>query len=327
MRKMGADTSASHGAMSSATVPRSSRKRKHDECATSSTSADASTDATAPGTWNDTDPATPPKKSRGGTRGAPTEKRLRKFRPCPPRSFDEIYRRATTQRFYVLTRTRCGTPECPEEVVELTGSTGNIYTVVVARQPTCDCPHALAGNQCKHVLYVLSRVLRAPFEYVYQLALLSSELREIFANAPPPPPASGEEEGGGSGDGDGRRKPVEGDCPICFCEMEAEGGEAVVWCRAACGQNIHKGCFETWAATKRRQAAGGGKAEVTCPYCRSVWEGDEDVIKKIERNGVRNAEGYVNVASQLGISTERDYSTYSRWWSGHPSSYRRGYYY
>lgn len=78
MRKMGADTSASHGAMSSATAPRSSRKRKHDECATSSTSADASTDATAPGTWNDTDPATPPKKSRGGTRGAPTEKRLRK---------------------------------------------------------------------------------------------------------------------------------------------------------------------------------------------------------------------------------------------------------
>lgn len=228
-----------------------------------------------------------------------------RFRPCPPRSFDEIYRRATTQRFYVLTRTRCGTPECPEEVVELTGSTGNIYTVVVARQPTCDCPHALAGNQCKHVLYVLSRVLRAPFEYVYQLALLSSELREIFANAPPPPPASGEEEGGGSGDGDGRRKPVEGDCPICFCEMEAEGGEPVVWCRAACGQNIHKGCFETWAATKRRQAAGGGKAEVTCPYCRSVWEGDGDMIKKIERNGVRNAEGYVNVASQLGISTER----------------------
>jgi hypothetical protein len=25
----------------------------------------------------------------------------------------------------------------------------------------------------------------------------------------------------------------------------------LVWCRAACGQNVHKGCFETWAATKK----------------------------------------------------------------------------
>jgi hypothetical protein len=183
----------------------------------------------------------------------------------------------------------------------MTGSTGNIYTVVITRQPRCDCPHAREGNQCKHVLYVLSRVLHAKWEYVYQLALLSEELREIFRDAPPP--AS---DGDGGGGGDGRRKPVEGDCPICFCEMEASGGEPVVWCRAACGQNIHKACFETWAATKRRQGAGGGaNGEVTCPYCRSVWEGDEDMIRTIEKKGKRNAEGYVNVASQLGISRQR----------------------
>ena len=57
-------------------------------------------------------------------------------------------------RFYVLNRSRCGTDECPEEVVELTGSTGNIYCVRIARQPECDCPHAKAGHQCKHWLYV-----------------------------------------------------------------------------------------------------------------------------------------------------------------------------
>ncbi|KAK3311085.1 uncharacterized protein B0T15DRAFT_482206 [Chaetomium strumarium] len=253
---------------------------------------------------------------------APTEKRLRRFRPNPPNSFHELYDRATTQRFYVLSRTRCGTADLPEERVELTGSTGNIYTVVITRQPRCDCPYARKGNQCKHVLYVLSRVLHAKWEYVYQLALLSEELREIFRDAPPP--ASDGDEGGA---GDGRRKPVEGDCPICFCEMEASGGEPVVWCRAACGQNIHKACFETWATTKRQQGAGrGGNGDVTCPYCRSVWQGDEDMIRTIEKKGKRNAEGYVNVASQLGISTQRDYSTYSRWWSGHPSSYRRQYY-
>ncbi|AEO65548.1 2815dc52-e2f3-4190-a60c-7886d535df48 [Thermothielavioides terrestris] len=259
-----------------------------------------------------------------------TEKRLRRFRPQPPQSFHEVFHRATTQRFYVLSRTRHGTPDCPEETVELTGSTGNVYTVEIARQPRCDCPHARAGNQCKHVLYVLARVLRARFELVYQLALLAEELREIFAGAPPP---LAEDDGGGGGGGggaqNGRRKPVDGDCPICFCEMEPAGGEPLVWCRAACGQNIHKACFETWAATKRRQAAaagGGATGEVTCPYCRSVWEGDEDMVRKIVKDGKRNAEGYINVASQLGISTQRDYSTYSRWWSGHPDSYRRGYY-
>jgi hypothetical protein len=189
-------------------------------------------------------------------------------------------------------------------MVELSGSTGNIYTVVVARQPSCDCPHARAGNQCKHVLYVMSRVLRARFEYTYQLALLSSELRDIFANAPDPTAGGGA--GAAGAEARGNRKPIEGDCPICFGELEASGGESVVWCRAACGQNIHKECFEMWAATKRQQGAGATAAsEVTCPYCRSVWQGDEDMVKKIKMTGKVGAEGYVNVADQLGISTMR----------------------
>jgi len=220
---------------------------------------------------------------------------LVRFRPKAPQTFAEVYQRALTQRFYVLSRTR--SQDALEEQVELTGSTGNVYIVTIAHQPTCNCPHGAAGNQCKHQLYVLARVLHAKYEYVYQLALLTAELEDIFANAPPPD-SEGE---GASGDKDGKRKPLEGDCPICFCEME-EQGEQIVWCRAACGQNIHKACFETWAATKRKQAA---NAEVTCPYCRSVWQGDEDMVKKIKKNGKRNADGYVNVADQLGISPVR----------------------
>ncbi len=57
-------------------------------------------------------------------------------------------------RFYVLNRSRGGTPDCPEEEVEIAGSTGNIYKVQIARMPACDCPHARNGNQCKHVIYV-----------------------------------------------------------------------------------------------------------------------------------------------------------------------------
>lgn len=222
-------------------------------------------------------------KKRKTSKPAGGEKRLRRFRPKAPQAFFEVYNRATTQRFYVLSRTRCGTQECPEETVELTGSTGNIYTVCIARQPTCDCPHAKAGNQCKHVIYVMARVLRAKMNYTYQLALLSTELQDIFASAPPIV-----DESGAGGDKDKNRKDVDGDCPICFEEM-GDGKEEIVWCKAACGQNIHKQCFEMWSATKKK--SDGAQAKVTCPYCRSVWEGDDDMLKKIKKFGKLNAVG------------------------------------
>lgn len=184
--------------------------------------------------------------------GPPAEKRLRRsvlllpapssllltwtstlrFRPKAPSSFHAVYERATTQRFFLLSRTRSGTAECPEELFELTGSTGNIYRVHVQKQPTCSCPHGTAGNQCKHIVWCLKSILRAPDAHVYQLALLSTELRDIFANAPVPADESGPEK-------DKNRKAVDGDCPICFEEMQAgDDKEPLVWCKAACGQNI-----------------------------------------------------------------------------------------
>ncbi|KAI0394547.1 hypothetical protein F5Y17DRAFT_251150 [Xylariaceae sp. FL0594] len=229
------------------------------------------------------------------------EKRLRRFRSSAPAAFSVIYQRATEQRFYVIERTRCGTVECPEEYINITGSTGNVYKVHIAELPSCDCPHARKGNQCKHVVYVLSRVLRARFDLVYQLALVPSELREIFENAPAP-----EQDGGGGGgkDKDRNRKEIEGDCPICFSPFES--AEDTVYCRATCGQNMHTECFEMWAATGRKSA----RDTVTCPMCRSPWQGDEDMVKKIKKKGKIGPDGYVNVADQLGISGVRDRSTY-----------------
>ncbi|KAK3488458.1 hypothetical protein B0T13DRAFT_491236 [Neurospora crassa] len=246
--------------------------------------------------------ATTSKKSKKDELALVTdEKRLRRFRDKAPQAFAVIYERATTQRFFVLSRKRIpvwGSLEGFEEEVEIAGSTGNIYTVTIARQPTCTCPMGEKNEQCKHIIYVLARVLRAKYEYVYQLALLSCELEDIFSNAPPI--VEGDGDSLTTGEGDKRRKPIEGDCPICFNEMEVHKPEEIVWCRAACGQNVHKECFEMWAATKRKQA-GGSKADVTCPYCRSVWEGDDDLIKMIKK-GRPTSEGYVNVADQLGIS-------------------------
>lgn len=229
----------------------------------------------------------------------------RRYRPHPPASFTDIHARATTQRFFVLSRTVGGTVDCPEMRLEVSGSTGNVYNVCIARVPTCNCPHALKGHQCKHIIFVMTKVLRAKYEYSYQLALLSDELRDIFANCPRP----ADEKNSGE-NSDKNRKAVEGDCPICFEAMETGNGkEALVWCKAACGQNIHRQCFDMWAATKRKSHGSKG---VTCPYCRSTWEGDgTSGVNSVDvRSGSMTSEGYVNVADQLGISTQRDSSTY-----------------
>ena len=117
-------------------------------------------------------------------------------------------------------------------------------------------------------------VLKVREDLAYQLALLSTELVEIFSNAPVTPQSTSgatsiSTETGGS------RKPVEGDCPICV--MEFEEGDDIVWCKAACGNNIHRQCFEQWAKSKAGQ--------VKCVYCRTPWKGDEDSIKRISRGG------------------------------------------
>jgi hypothetical protein len=105
----------------------------------------------------------------------------------------------------------------------------------------------------------------------YQLAFLSDELQEIFANAPVTraPDFGHDENGSDKSTGQVIRKPIEGDCPICVFEMKPD--EDMVWCMAACGQNFHRRCFEQW-----RQSKMGGL--VTCVYCRSEWQ-DEHTMK------------------------------------------------
>ncbi|KAF2468006.1 uncharacterized protein BDR25DRAFT_266475, partial [Lindgomyces ingoldianus] len=230
-----------------------------------------------------------------------TEKRQRRYRARPPQSYLEIKARALTQRLTIQHRERCGTDDVPEEKVLIAGTTGNIYSVHIGLIPTCDCPHARKGHQCKHIIYVMLRVLKAPENISFQLALTSSELRDIFANAAPIPKADTEADHCG-----GNRKPVEGDCPICYSEFELDK-DAIVYCKVACGNNVHRDCMENWTRAKQ------GKA--TCPYCRAIWSEGGFVGKEADlQSAERNAEGYVNVASQLGLSGQRDYSSYHQPW-------------
>jgi hypothetical protein len=257
----------------------------------------------------------PPKKTRKGkdaknTDAPPVEKRLRRHRARAPGSYLEIKNRALTQRLTVLSRERCGADELPGEKVVIAGSTGNVYTVNVGLVPSCDCPHAQKGNQCKHIIYIMLRVLKAREEVAYQLALIGTELRELIKNAPLIP---GVETDGNDKPGeeqDGNRKPVDGECPICYDELEPKKDD-IVYCKNGCGNNVHKACMQSWI-----QVAARGKA--TCPYCRATWDTDEAFdgnLGNVDTKGLqRNEDGYLNVAGQLGLSGERDYSTYHQLW-------------
>ena len=141
----------------------------------------------------------------------------------------------------------------------------------------------------------MRNVLKAPPELQYQLAFLTTELQQIFAGAPPIAGALSAQEHPGS------RKPLDGDCPICFMELaDGSSSEAIVWCKASCGNNIHKTCFDQWA---RASGSGGTR----CVYCRAIWERDIDteslaVLGRNARPDQLNSEGYVNVAAEVGMS-------------------------
>jgi hypothetical protein len=109
-------------------------------------------------------------------------------------------------------------------------------------------------------------ILKAPVYLQYQLAFLSAELDSIFANAPVTrAPIHHKHDAVDEAMYHGSRKPIDGECPICVFDMDA--AEEIVWCKAACGQNFHKACFDQWRASKR-----GGS--VTCVYCRTPWQED-----------------------------------------------------
>ncbi|TGZ80362.1 hypothetical protein EX30DRAFT_396370 [Ascodesmis nigricans] len=257
---------------------------------------------------------TPAKNANGNT----PEKRPKRFRDHPPASVVERMYRCQTQKMFVLDRARKNGEL--KEVFKMAGTTGNLYTITICDIPRCDCPDGIKTGTCKHILYIMLKVLRAPDNLVYQAGLLTSELHTIFSRAPTPPTTAPRS----------NRKPLTDSlCPICYDDFK--NNEPTVYCQTQCGTNIHSACFKQWQATCHAQ----GKS-TTCVMCRKPWKADPGRVKEILRNGqVRvGEEGYMNVGEELGLSGERDMSTYKRGYGGYGGyggrrrygAYRGGYY-
>lgn len=173
--------------------------------------------------------------------------RLLEYRPISIQTQKRI-ERALHQRLFLVQRTR---ESADLEVYKVLGFTGNCYTVTISDLVGCDCPDAaISKNVCKHQLFVMLKVLRVPPNnpVIWQVALLKSELRHIFTCAPPDP----------------RTEPrtLEGDCPICYTQLQDGATTHCLECRNA----IHKDCFATW----NRMCATWSR-NTTCIYCRADW--------------------------------------------------------
>ncbi|KAJ2923755.1 hypothetical protein H1R20_g13336, partial [Candolleomyces eurysporus] len=250
-------------------------------------------------------PQASPKKRGGGRKkkdpdAAPApEKRAARYKAACPQNIMDRLERVRTQTFFMVDRRR-NDGELREEFSVL-GSTGNVYTITIGTTPKCNCPDAGKGNHCKHILFVMTKVLQVPqssnlwyqkyepsFLKTISLlilitsftrALLTSELETIFANAPAAPNAvtnrrvqevyaraTGKASEPASATPDSKKKmpEEEDDCPICYETM-----------------------YQAKEAKSKWVVAGGSSAV----------------------GAATKAGGYLNLASAAGLSPVRDTST------------------
>ncbi|CAG8480083.1 5225_t:CDS:2 [Diversispora eburnea] len=133
------------------------------------------------------------------------------------------------------------------------GPTGEVYTTDIAKIVSCSCPDFHNGIHCKHILFILLRILKVHPEsdLVYQKALKEKELKLIFNNSPQityPSKGIVDQLKAIASRDQKKRKPIDDDCSCCH---EPLGNQKVlIWCDA-CGNNIHLDCFTTWERSLR----------------------------------------------------------------------------
>ncbi|XP_020594506.1 uncharacterized protein LOC110034600, partial [Phalaenopsis equestris] len=160
------------------------------------------------------------------------------------------------------------------------GSTSNVYTVILSQTPTCSCPDPTIP--CKHILFILLRVLRLPHHHP---SLLRRFLRPSFLPRLLSSPTNPESVANPrllqrfrqlffsatvarSGDGEENRSSG-GACPVCLEEMETEIEERVVRC-GVCGNGLHEECWGRWKRIRGRRGA-------KCVICRARWRERREV--------------------------------------------------
>lgn len=192
---------------------------------------------------------------------------------------------------------------------------------------SCTCPdYQDRYIHCKHILTILIKVYHLPFgDNMYHTlsttkysrinarssgrrvdpsVLIPEHARRRIANIRQGAAQSAQQEV--------QRKPLESsNCPVCYERFTKAQAVDVIYCKT-CGSNVHGVCF------KRANQARGGDA--ICMVCKAKWI-YQNTLPSGSRPPLDEAhmyEGRPNFAKELGISRERDTSTYKNndFWSG-----------
>jgi Ring finger domain/SWIM zinc finger len=268
-----------------------------------------------------------PEGRKGSTeQPSPPEERLRSFRSNPTHAIQDRIQRAQEQTMFLISKD----DDEPDRELKWTfvvlGSTGNVYDVTIQRVPHCTCPDHAKGNLCKHILFVLLKVMRVPSTspLIYQQAWIRSELEEmmegmrirfqqvsgVMANAAvqksyktmkgvdmDAPSQNDAEE-----DKKVCARDEEEDCPICFDPLSSS---ASTRCSSHCGTSFHQTCVQQWKKQQCRTP--------TCPICRGSW------AEGMDFNGSASWQSnkvYINLGGLQGQPPDRDTSTYHPRWDG-----------
>ncbi|KAL6980097.1 hypothetical protein U1Q18_021746 [Sarracenia purpurea var. burkii] len=177
------------------------------------------------------------------------------------------------------------------------GATGNVYTVALSETPSCTCPDR--ATPCKHILFVLIRVLGVSLD---DACIRRTNLRPCQLSRLLNTPESPESLAGAvvrerfhqlfflARQQASSREPVVeiedgATCPVCLEELRA--AENVVAC-GRCRNPIHEQCFLTWKKNNRRRSA-------TCVICRARW-----------RNSSSDQETYLNLSAYVSENDMAD---------------------
>ncbi|KAH6854747.1 hypothetical protein B0I37DRAFT_38908 [Chaetomium sp. MPI-CAGE-AT-0009] len=190
-------------------------------------------------------------------------------------------------------------------------------TVCIACRPWCDCADSAGRHGCRHIRFVLAGYLNvgeqnfarldfSPVEVASFLRLPGispamfgpePDMRSFLMETLAAPPDRDNDPYGGKA----QRQVVDGECPICWLDLDTKA-EPVVWCRAACGINMHRDCFLEFALKGRPWWVrfGQSSANANCPHCRAEWIFPGQVTTQerlVSGKGMDTEEDLTNISS------------------------------
>ena len=175
--------------------------------------------------------------------------------------------RACSERLYLVEADDNGIEGVLSRTYTVLGSTGNVYDVIIQEMPSCTCPDFQRCYVCKHILFVLIKVLQEPRHspLIYQKFYLESELLDLFSRSNRSLYARVKASDDIVAAYDAIRNNatddtanIDSDCPICF-ETMLNCQEELDKCHV-CKKFIHNDCLKRWLNHSN-----------TCCYCRSAW--------------------------------------------------------